>query len=94
MAYRTTNLVVRRANAGYSTPLDGVWDSITGFGKDILTAYGESKKAEGAAAVNTPAGTVVPGVTPAADTGPSLGTIAVIAGIGIGAVLLLKKRKK
>lgn len=98
MAYRTTNLVVRREAAGYNTPgsgLSGFWDSITGFGKDVLTAYGESKKTEGAAAVvNTPAGAVVPGVTPAVDSGPSMGTIVVIGAVGIGALLLLKKRKK
>lgn len=93
MAYRTTNLIVRPTNAGYSN-LSGVWDTITGFGKNVLTAYGDQKKAEGAAAVNTASGTIVPGVTPGYDTGPSMGTVVVIGALGIGAILLLKKKRK
>lgn len=96
MSYRrTTNLIVRPTNAGYS--LSGIWDSVSDFGKNVLTAYGDQKKAEGAAsatAITTPAGTIVPGVTPGYDTGPSMGTIALIASVGIGAIFLLKKRKK
>lgn len=94
MAYRrTTNLIARRANSGYS--LDGWWDDVTGFGKGILNAYGEVKKQEGAATVvTTPAGAVIPGVTPGVSSGPSMGTIALVGAAGIGLVLLLKKRKK
>ena len=94
MAYqRTTNLIARPVNAGYS--LSGLWDDITGFGKGVLTAYGETKKQEGAASViTTPAGAVVPGVTPDVRSGPSMGTIALVGAAGIGLVLLLKKRKK
>lgn len=97
MAYRrTTNLIARRANSGYS--LDGWWDDVTGFGKGILNAYGEVKKQEGAASVvTTPAGAVIPGVTPgtvAPSSGPSVGTIALVGAAGIGLVLLLKKKRK
>lgn len=94
MAYkRTTNLIARPSNSGYS--LNGLWDDIKGFGSGVLTAYGEVKKQEGAASVvTTPAGAVVPGVTPGASSGPSVGTIALIGAAGIGLVLLLKRRKK
>ncbi len=94
MAYkRTTNLIARPVNGGYS--LSGIWDDITSFGKGVLTSYGDAKKAEGAAAViSTPSGAVVPGVTPVVDSGPSMGTIVVIGALGIGAVYLITKRKK
>jgi hypothetical protein len=94
MAYkRTTNLIARPVNGGYS--LSGIWDDISSFGKSVLTSYGDAKKAEGAATVlSTPNGAVIPGVTPVPDSGPSMGTIVVLGAVGIGAVLLLKKRKK
>lgn len=97
MAYkRTTNLIARRVNGGYS--MSGLWDDIKGFGSGVLTAYGETKKQEGAASVvTTQAGAVIPGVTPgtvAPSSGPSMGTIALVGAAGIGLVLLLKKRKK
>lgn len=94
MAYRTTNLVVRRANAGYSYALEGLWDDVKSFGSGVVNAFGEQKKAEGAAAAATNYATPIPGVTPGYDTGPSMGTIALIGAVGIGAVLLLKRRKK
>ena len=105
MAYgRTTNLIARPTvvnrgmsrGMGIESDLGGFLDDITSFGKNVLTAYGEQKKAEGAAGamVSTPSGTVIPGITPAPSSGPSMGTILLIGGLGVGAILLLKKKGK
>ena len=95
MSYgRTTNIIVRPASQGaIESELGGILDSVTGFVKDVVNAYGDQKKAEGAAAVNTAGGAVMPGVSYPVDTGPSMGTIAVVAGIGIGAFLILRRKK-
>lgn len=94
MAYIRNNIVVRPAYAGIGaleSELGGLLDSLKSIGKSIVGTYGEGKAAQGAAAAL--AAQQQGAVVAAQDTGPSMTTIAVIGVVGLGAVLLLRKKK-
>lgn len=94
MAYIRSNIVVRPAYAGVGdalvSELGGVLDSIGTFLKNTVNAYGETKKAQGAAQATVAAQTPVM----APSSGISTTTVLAAGALGVGALLLLKKRKK
>jgi len=73
--------------------LSGILDDLKSLGAKTFEAFGAAKQAQGAAQALS-AQTAQPLVMQPASSGPSPVMIAVVAGVGIGAVLLLKKRKK
>lgn len=86
MAYIRSNIVVRPAYAG----LSGIWDSITDFAKNTVNAFGEAKKAQGAAQAQA-AQVALPA---APSSGISTGTVVAIGAVGVAALLILNKRKR
>ena len=94
MAYIRSNIVVRPAYAGVGDALvqelGGVLDSIGTFVKNTVTAFGETKKAQGAAQAAATA-TLPPAPV---DSGMSTGTMVAIGAGVVGVALILKKRKK
>lgn len=94
MAYIRSNLVVRPAYAGIGdavvAELGGVLDSIGTFVKNTVTAFGETKKAQGAAQA---AAAQVPVAVPS-DSGISTTTVVAVGASAVALALILKKRKK
>lgn len=93
MAYLRSNLVVRPAYAGIGdavvAELGGILDDLKTFASNTVNAFGEAKKAQGAAAANAAAATTV-----AAPSSFPTGTVLAVGGLGLAALLILKKRKK
>lgn len=93
MAYIRSNLVVRPAYSGigdaFVQELGGVLDSIGTFVKNTVTAFGETKKAQGAAQANAAA--VLP--APVASGGIT-GTVVAVGAGALALAVILKKRKK
>lgn len=94
MAYLRSNIVVRPTHSGLSgfvAELGGWAESLKSFVENTVTAFGETKKAQGAAQATLAQQQVVAPV----DTGMSTSTKLALGAVGVGAlVLVLKKRKK
>jgi len=87
MAYTKNSIIVRPRATG----LSGIMDDIKGIATGALDFYGKAKQDAGAAAAlqqQQVAAQAIP-VSPGIDTG----TLLMIGGIGIAAILLLKKKK-
>lgn len=85
MAYMKNNLIVRPVG------LAGLWDDLKGIASGALNIYGQQKANE--AIANQQVATQPVPVMPT-SSGISTGTILTIGAVGIGAILLLRKRKK
>lgn len=86
MAYMRNDLISRSGYSGYGDWLD---DVIGGAGK-VLQVYGAQQQAQGAAAQSQRDLQAAL----AAQQGPSTGTILLIAGAGLAAVMLFSKKRE
>ncbi len=80
-----TTLIARPIRSG----MGGVLDSIESLGSKVLNFYGQGQQAQGAANVLTAQNQALA----AQQAGPSMTTILLFGALGIGAVMLLKKKK-
>lgn len=69
--------------------LAGLWDDIKDVAKGAVDIYGTSKKNEGAAGALQTQTSTVPMMSGGIDTT----TLLMIGALGIGAIVLLKKKK-
>lgn len=88
MPYIGKNTLIARP---MSTPLSGAWDVLESIGKGALNVFQSGEQAKGAAAVLQAQQAAQQAQMQ--DSGISTGTLLMIGALGIGAVLLLKKKK-
>lgn len=86
MAYTKNTLIVRpRSSLG---GISDIFDGIKDVAKGALNFYGQAQRDAGAAAAAQAQQPVI-----APSSGIDTGTILLIGGLGIGAILLLKRKK-
>jgi hypothetical protein len=88
MAYVRNQLISRAGYSGKPSPIGDVWDSITGAAGSVLHFWEQQQQAAGAAAQSQR--DLQAAI--AAQSGIGTGTILLIAGGGLAALLLLRKR--
>lgn len=94
MAYVGNKLVVRPAYSGLESELGDIWDSLKDIASSVVKGYGDARATQGAADALAQQQQAAAAAASMAHSGPDLTTIAVVGAIGIGALLILKKRKK
>lgn len=87
MAYERNTLVSRQGYSG----MGDIWDSITGAAGSVLKFYGSQQQAQGAAAAAAQTNKDLAAAL-AAKSGMDTTTLLLIGGLGLGAVLLLRKK--
>lgn len=85
MSYARRNMLISRP--GYSGMGD-IWDTITGVAGGVVKAYGTAEQQAGAAAQAQRD----LALALQAQQGPGIGTYLAIGGLGIAAILLLRRR--
>lgn len=88
MAYERNTLVSRSSYSG----MGDIWDSITGAAGSVLKFYGSQQQAQGAAAAAAQSNKDLAAALAARSGGLDTTTLLLIGGLGIGAVLLLRKK--
>ena len=101
--YYNTNLIARRGYggrpagraglSGLGSVLDDAWSALKSGAGSALDFYGKTQQQQGAnAALEAQNAQLAAALAAQRSSGPDLTTIAVIGGIGIAAILLLKKK--